>query len=131
MQIDIVRAQPNDAKRLAEVFNASSYSDYVKYGECPGYNKTEDSMLSGMQEYHVYKIMVDGLIVGAISVENEADKHYYLGALCVIPDYANQGIGQEAMCFLDQKFPDAVHWVLETPADKTQNHYFIANLGTK
>lgn len=131
MILEIIRAQPQDAKRLAEVFNASFYSDYIKYGECPGYNKTEDSMLSGMKEYIVYKIIVEGVIVGAISIKKESDNHFYLGALCVIPDYANKGIGQQAMRFLDSEFPHAVHWALETPTDKTQNHYFYKKFGYK
>jgi len=125
MIIEITRAQPKDAKRLAEVFNASFYSDYIKYGECPGYNKTEDSMLSRMKEYIVYKIIVENVIAGAISIKKEADNHFYLDALCVIPDYANKGIGQHAMRFLDNEFPYAIHWALETPTDKTQNHYLF------
>lgn len=129
MDIEIFRAQSQDAKRLAEVFNTSFYSDYVKYGECPGHNKTEDSMLAGMKEHLVYKIVVEGIIVGAISVKQEPENRYYLGALCVIPDYANKGIGQQAMRFLDDEFPQASHWALETPTDKAQNHYFYKKFG--
>ncbi|MGL5436976.1 MAG: GNAT family N-acetyltransferase [Lachnospiraceae bacterium] len=129
MRVEIMKAQPQDAKRLAEVFNDSFYSDYVKYGECPGYNKTEKSMLTGMKEYFVYKIIVNGIIVGAISVKEEANHHYYLGALCVIPEYANKGIGQQAMRYLDKEYPHAFHWALETPTDKMQNYYFYMKLG--
>lgn len=131
MCIEIKRAQGQDAKRLAEVFNASFYNDYVKYGECPGYNKTEDSILASMKKFIVYKIIVDGIIVGAISVKDEGDNHFYLGALCVIPNYANKGIGQHAMHFLDSEFSVAVHWALETPTNKTQNHYFYRKFGYK
>lgn len=129
MKVDIIKAQAKDAGRLADVFNASFYSDYLKYGECPGYNKTEDSILESMKQHTVFKIMADGIIVGAVSVKTEQAHHYFLSALCVIPDYANQGIGQKAMHLLDDEFPDAVHWALETPTDKKENHYFYQKFG--
>ena len=75
--------------------------------------------------------MADGVIVGAASVQVKADKECYLGALCVIPEYANKGIGQQAMSFLDTEFSSAKHWALETPSDKTQNHYFYQKFGYK
>ncbi|MDD3339509.1 MAG: GNAT family N-acetyltransferase [Lachnospiraceae bacterium] len=129
MRIDIVKAQATDAQRLAEVFNRSFYSDFLKYGECPGYGKTEKDMLDGMKKYIVYKILADGETVGAISVKQESEGHYFLGALCVIPEFANQGIGQTAMGLLDKEFSAASHWALETPSDKSQNHYFYKKLG--
>ena len=45
MIIKIEKACRSDAKRLAEVYNMSFYSDYLKYGECPGYNKTENDKI--------------------------------------------------------------------------------------
>ena len=129
MRISIKNAHNVDAKQLAEVFNLSFYNDYVKYGECPGYNKTEEDILMGMTEYAVFKIIADGKIVGAISVCEKPNNNYFLGALCVIPSYANKGIGQIAMRFLDTEFPDATCWALETPTDKVQNHYFYKKFG--
>lgn len=129
MEIKILPPQESDAKRLAEVYNLSFYADYIKYGECPGYHKTEEHMLSNRKSSDVYKILVEDTIVGAISVKKEAPGHYFLGALCVIPEYANRGIGQQAMRFLECRYPDAAHWALETPADKYQNHYFYQKFG--
>lgn len=112
MIIKIEKACRSDAKRLAEVYNMSFYSDYLKYGECPGYNKTENDILDNLQKRDVYKIIADGAIVGAVSVRPDGDESYYLGALCVIPKYANKGIGQTAMRFLDKNIPtpDTGRW---------------------
>lgn len=129
MDIEIRRALREDAERIAAVYNASFKSDYEKYGECPGYGKTEESILAGMEKNQVYAILADGSVVGAASVRKEKPGHYYLGGLCVIPEYAGRGIGQQAMRFLDLEFPNAVHWALETPADKLQNHYFYKKFG--
>lgn len=129
MDIKIVRAEKEDAKRIAEVYNASFYSDFVKYGECPGYGKTEESIIAGMEKNRVYKILADDVLVGAVSVREEKPDHYYLGGICVEPEHAGQGIGQQAMRFLDREFSDAVHWALETPTDKLQNHHFYKKFG--
>lgn len=77
----------------------------------------------------VYKIMVDSNIVGDIIVRDNHDDTYFLGGLCVIPAYENNGIGQKAMRFLEHQFKGAHHWSLETPANKEQNHYFYKKYG--
>lgn len=82
-----------------------------------------------MQKFTVYKINVDAVPAGVVSVRKEAAGRYFLSALCVIPAYAGKGIGQRAMRFLDTAYPDAVHWALETPTDKKQNHYFYQKFG--
>lgn len=129
MKAVIQRARPEDAGQLAAVFNASFYSDYLRYGECPGYNKTEEGMRAGIAEHLVYTIALGGKTVGAISVRELHEGHFHLGALCVIPEFAGRGIGQQAMYFLDAEFPQAAHWALETPSDKQQNHYFYEKFG--
>ena len=129
MNIAVMPAEPADAKRLAEVFNASFYSDYLRYGECPGYHKTEADILAGMRAYAFYKLLADGAIVGAASVHQDGAERCFLGALCVVPDYADRKIGQRAMAALDAAYPNAKSWALETPADKVENLYFYRKLG--
>ncbi|MDR2933054.1 MAG: GNAT family N-acetyltransferase [Oscillospiraceae bacterium] len=129
MNVQIERAQFEDAKIIADVFNASFYGDYIRYGACPGYNKTESSIKDSMLNHIVFKIMIGTEIVGAVSVKTVSDHSFFLGALCVVPEWANKGIGQQAMHFLDREFSGARHWALETPADKIQNHYFYKKFG--
>lgn len=124
MDISIIRAVPSDVKQLIEVYDLSFYSDYIKYGECPGYHRTEENVLYSIQNYNVYKIIIKDKIIGAISVQSREENFYYIGALCVIPEFANKGIGKKAMAFLDEEYPDARHWALDTPSDKFENHYF-------
>lgn len=42
MNIKYRKAAVEDAELLIEIYNASFYSDYIKYGECPAYGKTKD-----------------------------------------------------------------------------------------
>ena len=44
MKIEFRQAAMTDAELLVEIYNASFYNDYIKYGECPGYGKTKEVM---------------------------------------------------------------------------------------
>lgn len=129
MNIQFEHAVLEDADTLISVQNKSFYSDFIKYGVCPGYNRSHDSMVESISRNNVYKILCDGIVVGDIIVRDNGNGNYYLGCICVIPDYENNGIGQLAMKFIDACFPDAKHWSLETPSDKLRNHYFYKKLG--
>ncbi|WP_312648962.1 GNAT family N-acetyltransferase [Aminipila sp.] len=122
-------ATNDDIEDLIEIQNKAFYDDYIKYGECPGYGRTYESMKLSVENCAVYKIMVDEILVGNIIVRDNHDGTYFLGGLCVIPAYENNGIGQVAMKFLDRQFKGAHHWSLETPADKERNHYFYKKCG--
>jgi ribosomal protein S18 acetylase RimI-like enzyme len=123
------QATNDDIQDLIEVQNQAFYDDYIKYGECPGYGRTYESMKRSIGNCIVYKIMVDSNIIGDIIVRDNHDDTYFLGGLCVIPTNENSGIGQKAMRFLEHQFKGAHHWSLETPADKERNHYFYKKCG--
>lgn len=129
MEVRFERATIDDVEALINVRNLSFYADYVKYGECPGYNKSKESMANAILNRIVYKIICNNQIVGNISVRDNHDNTYHLGCLCVISEYENKGIGQEALRFIEEQFPDAAVWTLETPADKERNHYFYKKAG--
>lgn len=125
MEIKFERASIKDVDILINVRNKAFYADYVKYGEYPGYNNSKESMTNAILNRIAFKIVCNNQIIGNISASENHDNTYYLGCLCVIPDYENKGIGQEAIRFIESEFPHATVWTLETPADKKRNHYFI------
>ncbi|MDP4088494.1 MAG: GNAT family N-acetyltransferase [Bacillota bacterium] len=129
MNVKFERAAIEDVEELINVRNQSFYSDYVKYGECPAYNLSIESMTNTILNRIVYKIICDHRIIGNISIRDNQDNTYYLSCLCVIPDYENKGIGQAAMKFIGSEFPYAVSWTLITPADKERNQYFYKKAG--
>ena len=129
MDVQFEQAFLEDADILISVQNQGFYADFIKYGVCPGYNHTRERMAEIISIRHVYKILCDGIVVGDIIVRDDGDGNYYLGCICIIPDYENRGIGQLAMNFIDDSFPDAKHWSLETPSDKLRNHYFYKKYG--
>ena len=115
MKIEFARATIDDIDGLIEVRNQSFYEDYIRYGECPGYNRSKEAMIRTVLNRMVYTIMCDGKVVGNISINDNQDGTYHLCCLCVIPNYENRGIGQEALRFIESEFPNATVWTLETP----------------
>ena len=43
-ELEFRQADITDAELLIEIYNASFYNDYIKYGECPAYGKTKEVM---------------------------------------------------------------------------------------
>nr|WP_307897107.1 GNAT family N-acetyltransferase [Clostridium botulinum] len=115
MNIIVERATPQDASNLIEVQNKAFLSDY----QCPGYNRTNESMERSIKQCYTFKIMDENTFIGDVIVRYNGNNNYYLGALCIIPEYENIGIGQKVMSFIFDYFVDAKHWSLETPVDKS------------
>lgn len=67
MTIEYRQAAPEDAELLVRIYNASFYSDYLKYGECPGYGKTKKMMEESIVKYPKFMILCDNKPVGCIS----------------------------------------------------------------
>ena len=122
--IEYRQASLADAESLVNIYNASFYDDYLRYGSCPGYGKTKEMMEESIGEYPKYIILCDDEPVGCVSC-NKLDKGVYeIGCLCVIPEYQGKGIGTAAMEFIKTHIQDWKKITLMTPADKTENVKF-------
>ncbi len=124
MNIQIKAATIEDAQVLVDIYNKAFYEDFVKYGECPGYGKSVSDMEKSINETLKYIAYVGENPVGAISVLKKDDGFYYLGALCVIPEYQRQGIGHKLLEFFKEQNKDWKKIELVTPADKEKNINF-------
>lgn len=124
MQLCYKYAKKEDANLLIDIYNKSFYEDYLKYGECPGYGRTKKQMELSIENFPKKIIFSDNYPVGVISVENKGSGEYYLGCLCVIPEYQNKGIGAQVVKYLLENCTDWKKITLVTPADKESNIYF-------
>lgn len=124
MNLTYKKANIADATRLIEIYNAAFYDDYIRYGECPGYGKTKEKMEHSISKSPIHMIMKDGIPVGAISFENRKNGEYYLGCLCVIPEFQGVGIGTKAIQDFLMFYSDWKKITLVTPADKAENISF-------
>ena len=124
MNLEFRKADVADAELLIEIYNASFYSDYLRYGECPAYGRTAEEMRRSILDYPKFLIVCGGRPVGCISCKETEKGEYEVGCLCVIPEYQGNGIGTAAMEFAKSYYSDWTRFTLITPADKTENIRF-------
>ena len=124
MGIEYRKAELKDAELLIKIYDSAFYDDFIRYGECPAYGQTKEHMEQSIKDYTKYIILKDTIPVGALSFKDEGDGHYYLGCLCVIPEYQGMGIGTTAFHYMLVDCPNWKEITLVTPADKKQNVKF-------
>lgn len=124
MKIDYRQAVKEDAELLVNIYNASFYDDYVRYGSCPGYGQTKGMMEESIDKYLKYIILCDNEPVGCVSCVKLEKGMYEVGCLCVIPEYQGKGIGTQAIRFVKSIYEDWERLTLVTPIDKKENVKF-------
>ena len=123
-ELEFRQADITDAELLIEIYNASFYNDYIKYGECPAYGKTKEVMEKSIKNYPKFIILCDGSPVGCVSCKKIEERVYEVGCLCVIPKFQGKGIGTRAIEFVKSFYKDWDKLTLVTPIDKSENIKF-------
>jgi len=126
MTVQFEKALESDCELIIELNNKAYHSDFIRYGECPGYNVPVEQMRTSLLESETQKFIVyaNQLPIGVISVKKIAEQSYFLGNLCIIPEYQSKGYGKQAIDFVLSHFTDLKELSLVTPADKVENIYF-------
>jgi Acetyltransferase (GNAT) family. len=124
MTIEYRKAGPEDAEMLIYIYNASFYSDYRRYGACPGYGKTIEMMEASIREHPKYIILSDHKPVGCISCKMQEIGVYEITCLCIVPEYQGKGLGTRAVRFVKALYEDWKKFTLVTPMDKEENVKF-------
>ena len=124
MNIEYRWAEIEDAEMLVEIYNASFYDDYIRYGECPGYGKTVENMKQSIRNCPKHIILCDSKPVGVISCKMMKKGVYEVGCLCVIPKFQGRGIGTKAFDFVKSYYDEWEKFTLITPLDKSENIKF-------
>jgi GNAT superfamily N-acetyltransferase len=135
MTVTITPATHDEAAPLVAIQVAAFHSDAELYpdvgvGGPPGYDSV-DAMRKDIAKDDVYTIRYDGHMVGGMKVIRQGEGKYWLGVLFVDPAYHSRGIGTAAMHFIEERYPDAIRWRLDTPQWATRNHYFYEKLDYK
>lgn len=126
MKLEFRKASLADAEQLIEIYNASFYDDYIKYGECPAYGKTKEVMEKSILDYPKFLILCNERPVGCVFCKKKEKKIYEIGCLCVIPEFQGKGIGTQAIEFVKEFYKDWEEFILITPADKLENVRFYS-----
>ncbi len=126
------KAKVQDAKELA-MASWRAFDNDINYGAPgkggpPGYKSDRwQSRMMRIGKY--YKIMDDYRIIGGFIVFGKGNGHYELGRIFIDPDYQNQGIGAQAMEFMEKQFPRAKRWTLGTPRWNRRTRHFYEKMG--
>ena len=124
MKIEYRKAATEDAVLLISIYNASFYSDYLRYGVCPGYGHSKETMEESIRRYPKHIILCDHVPVGCVSCKELESGVYEIGCLCVIPEFQGKGIGTQAVEFVKTLHEDWEKLTLVTPFDKKENIKF-------
>ena len=124
MKIEYRQAVVEDAELLVDIYNASFYDDYVRFGVCPGYGIIKERMEESIREISKYVILCDDKPVGCVAGKMLEEGEYEVACLCIIPEYQGKGIGTQAIRFLKTQLEDWKMLTLVTPIDKKENVKF-------
>lgn len=127
MKIKFIDTTIGDVELLIKIYNAAFYHDYIRYGQCPGYGKSYETMKNSIIKFPKKIIYCDDVPVGVISMINKGAGKYNIGCLCVIPEYQHKGIGSRAVTYALDYYKDWKTVTLITPADKEENVNFYVN----
>lgn len=103
------------------------YQDY----ETNPANETMERLVERMNQEFVdyYIIRNAGNAVGSMRVKKIDEHHYWLGQICVLPQYQGQGIAQQAFSLIEKIYADAKTWGLATVVQEERNCYLYEKLG--
>ena len=124
MTIEYRKAETEDAEMLINIYNASFYSDYRRFGKCPGYGKTIEMMEASIRDYPKYIILCDQKPIGCVSCKMLEMQVYEITCLCIVPAYQGKGIGTQAVRFVKALYEDWEKITLVTPFKKKENVKF-------
>jgi RimJ/RimL family protein N-acetyltransferase len=129
------KARPADARTLAMVCGRAFDND-ILYGAPgkggpPGYKSElwQVRMMSRGQYYKIVQPESGDRIIGGLIVFQNAFGDCELGRIFIEPEYQNQGIGTQAIAFLETTFPDARRWTLGTPRWNLRTQHFYEKVG--
>lgn len=133
MTIQLEKATPADAAQLTALQVRAFDEDVRRYpdapaGGPPGYDDVA-WQLEQMRRGHYFEIRDDGELVGGAIVFRTGPASCELGRIWVDPPRQGRGVGARAMELLEDAFPYATLWTLDTPAWATRNHSFYGHRG--
>ncbi|MCI9420783.1 MAG: GNAT family N-acetyltransferase [Eubacterium sp.] len=129
--IELVSASTSDALVINGISKRSFESD-VEIGAPfkggpPGY-KSIQFHTKMARSHHLYKLLADGLIIGAAILFVEGDS-LTIGRILIGPEHYRKGYGVYMMQEIERMFPAAKEIFLDTPIWNIRTNSFYQKLG--
>ncbi|MBL4931170.1 GNAT family N-acetyltransferase [Clostridium paridis] len=119
----------SDASILKDIALRAFEEDRIKYGAIPPNIDTLEWHISKVRDGMYYKIIRDDKIIGAFKLYEIDKEHFRLGAIFIDPEYHNEGVGSEALEFIEKEYSNIKKWSLDTPYKNFRNQYFYEKHG--
>ena len=74
-----------------------------------------------------YKIIKGGVLIGGLNLYISSSNRNHLGNIFIDVPYQDQGIGKIVWEFIENKYPNTLKWITETPGFSKRNHHFYIN----
>jgi GNAT superfamily N-acetyltransferase len=127
--IQLLNADVDDTDAILAA-KVDAWADEVRlYGRGPENYDSREMFIGLFGTHRVFKIVLDGAIIGGITCVNTGDNVYYIGSVFVKKGYQDRKAGTRAMEMLFDAIPEAVLWKLNTPHRSEKNHHFYEKLG--
>ena len=130
--VQVERAQVADCPALAET-SRRAFDHDVEFGAPgPGGPPGYDSVAWHREAFtwgHVFRIVHAGRIVGGAIVIPHGTERMELGRIWLEPSAQGHGWGEVAMTAIEETYPEASGWGLETPVWNLRNQRFYAKVG--
>jgi len=132
MGVSIEKAKEIDGKTLADISKRAFDSDVEAGAKGPGGPQGYDSpeaQIDNMKWTDYYKLLLDGLMVGAIMVCRRNERHCEICGLFVDPKFHNKGIATRAFELIWDAYPRVEVWTLGTPEWNVRPKHLYEKLG--
>jgi GNAT superfamily N-acetyltransferase len=130
--ITLERAQKEDAEEITRIktlaFNKEINTYLGRDGGPEGYNKVE-SELDIIERFLAYKILLNGIIIGAFFLYNEGKKILHFEDFVIDPQYQGKGYGYKVLCTVQEIYPQIMEWKLSTPIFSVGNQHLYEKFG--
>ena len=104
--------------------------DMPDLGGPEGYDTVEWQIESMKSAFYI-KILSNDEIVGGMVLDEEEPDHCHLNRIFIDPPYHGQGIGTQALQWLEKRFSRYSRWTLRTAAFHIRNQRLYERLGYK
>ncbi|WP_042149973.1 GNAT family N-acetyltransferase [Paucisalibacillus sp. EB02] len=133
MNIILSRTNLDETIQLLEIQKKAFADDLKKYQdhESSPVNETIERLRLKIESFFYYTIWFNDEIIGGVDIRDLGEGKYRLNRIFISPEFQGEGIGTRIMQQIEDEFPQAVQWSLDTPHLNAENHHFYEKLGYK
>ncbi|GGA86423.1 N-acetyltransferase [Ornithinibacillus halotolerans] len=131
--LEIRRSLETDLKKLLKIQKEAFAKDLLTYQDyqTSPVNEPLERLLAKINQFLHYTILLEQEIIGGIDIRNLGDGRYRLNRIFLAGAHQNKGFGTHIMQLIENEFPNAKTWNLDTPHLNIRNQHFYEKLGYK